>query len=128
MDRSARLPGALATLVTAHALYMSLFGFGYCSVEATEPGTNGSESCQVVLSPPALLITSFLGVATGGTFLARPTLAWAGVLPALGFAILFGLSVGGALLPHVAAVAVLVAVGHGLLRRRRRLEGAVPPS
>lgn len=120
------LPGVVAGLATAHALFLSLFGFGYCSVEATDAAPPGPETCQVVLSWPALLITAFQGIATAGIWMARPNLAWAGVLPGLGFAILFGLSVGGALLPHVAVVALAVAVAHGLTRRR--LEGAHPPS
>lgn len=117
---------AALALVVGHAAYLSLFGFGTCTVAANEAGQPANPAhCQVQPSPPALVITALLAGALAGVALRQPAVAWSGVLLALGLAVLFGLGVGGALLPHVGLMLLGVAAER-LLRRSRRLEGPPP--
>lgn len=123
MRQAALVAAVLVGIAVAHAFYLSLVAFGMCSAS---PG--GPTTCETEPSPPALVITLLMAAAGVGIVLARPAVAWAGALPALGLALLFGLSVGGALLVHVGVTVLAVLVWHLVERPGRRLEAAPPPA
>ena len=127
MRFASALPLAVIGLAAAHALYLALSAFGTCTVPASDPGTDGDETCVGQVSGPAMLLVGLMALAGVGLAIARPAVAWTCALVALAVALLFGLSVGGVLLPHVGAVLLATATWH-LLRLRRAPGPSIPES
>lgn len=112
MDKAALAALALVGLAVCLGTYQILSGCASSTVEATEEGQNGRETCerQVVVTPFVLL--AFMALAGLGVALGRAAVAWSGAVLAVGGCAVFGLSWGGLLFYNSLGVVLAVTVWH----------------